>query len=76
MTYTILIFESTHKVLKAEKILVGNKVKFDIIPTPKEFSADCGMSVRINPSFADVEAAKSLLKNAKIDFKIYEKEII
>lgn len=75
MKYHILIFESTHKVLKAEQILVDNKIKFDIIPTPKEVSSDCGMSVRLNPSFADIEAAKSLLKNAKIDFTIYEKEI-
>jgi len=33
--YLILIFESTHKVLKAEKLMVGAGLKFDIIPTQK-----------------------------------------
>ncbi|NTW32289.1 MAG: DUF3343 domain-containing protein [Bacteroidetes bacterium] len=75
MNYIILIFESTHKVLKADKILMENKIKFDIIPTPKEISSDCGMSIRINPSFADMNFVQTLLKDAKIDFTIYEKEI-
>ena len=75
MNYIILIFESTHKVLKTEQILLENKINFDIIPTPKEISSDCGMSIKINPSFTNVEFVKSLLKSAKLDFTIYEKEI-
>ena len=54
MNYIILIFESTHKVLKTEQILLENKINFDIIPTPKEISSDCGMSIKINPSFTNV----------------------
>ncbi|HNW97482.1 MAG TPA: DUF3343 domain-containing protein [Bacteroidales bacterium] len=69
----ILIFESIHHVLKAEKILATNKISFDIIPTPKEFSSDCGMSVRVSFS-EDMEMIKSLLKKNNLNFKIHEKE--
>jgi hypothetical protein len=74
MTQLILIFESIHKVLKAEQILVNNKIKFDIIPTPKEFSSDCGMSVRVDFS-TDIEIIKSLLLKNNLNFQLYEKEI-
>jgi hypothetical protein len=73
MNYLILIFQSTHHVLKAEKILLGKGLKFDIIPTPKEISSDCGMSIRIKPAVSDTSTIKSLLKKSRIEFKIYEK---
>lgn len=71
--YFILIFESTHKVLKSEKLLLANGVKFDIIPTPKEFSSDCGMSIRINPKNADFPKVKLILESQGIKFVMHEK---
>jgi hypothetical protein len=73
MNYLILIFQSTHHVLKAEKIFLGKGLKFDIIPTPKEVSSDCGMSIRINPDVFDANLVTSLLEESKIDFKLFEK---
>ena len=75
MMFNILIFESVHKVLKAEKILMMNSVKYDIIPTPKEFSSDCGMSIRIDILDADIELVKPLLLKNDLNFQIHEKEI-
>jgi len=71
----ILIFESIHKVLKAEQILAKNNIKFDIIPTPKDFSSDCGMSVRIDTLITDIELVKTLLLKNELNFQIHKKEI-
>lgn len=71
--YYILIFESTHKVLKSEKLLLANGVIFDIIPTPKELSSDCGMSIRINPKKADFPKVKMILEIQGIKFVMHEK---
>lgn len=71
--YIVLIFESTHKVLKAEKLLVAAGVKFDIIPTPKEFSTNCGMSIRMKPEVAEISKVKLLLEKQGIKFTIHEK---
>lgn len=74
MNYKILIFESIHKVMKAEHVLVMNNIKYDIIPTPKEFSSDCGMSVRIDPSVTDIELIKKILLKNDLNFQVHEKE--
>jgi len=73
MKYIILIFESTHKVLKSEKLLLAGGIKFDIIPTPKEFSSDCGMSIRINPEVTDISKVKLILEAQGIKFAMHEK---
>jgi len=74
MKYSILIFESIHKVMKAEKILAANNIKYDIIPTPKEFSADCGMSVRIDTSVVNIELVKTVLLKNELNFQVHEKK--
>jgi hypothetical protein len=75
MIYKILIFESTHHVMKAEQILTGIKMKFDIIPTPKEYSSDCGMAIRINSYVADIQLIFSSFNKNNINFAIHEKEM-
>ncbi|MHC1705354.1 MAG: DUF3343 domain-containing protein [Tenuifilaceae bacterium] len=73
MKYIILVFQSTHRTLFAEKILLGNGIKLDIIPTPKEITSDCGMAIRINPTIIERTKIISLLNENKIDHNIYEK---
>jgi hypothetical protein len=76
MVYKILIFESAHKVMKADKLLSEMKLKFDIIPTPKEYSSDCGLSVRINPENTDLQVIQNILLKENIGFKVYDKEYL
>jgi len=59
----IITFQSTHHVLKAEKILLAAGVEFDIIPTPKDISSECGMSIRFNINKHKQEYLKNLLDN-------------
>lgn len=72
--YFVFIFESTHKVLKAEKLMVGAGLKFDIIPTPKEFSSECGISIRINPEVVDIMIVRLILEKNGIRYQMHEKK--
>ncbi len=75
MNYIILVFESTHRVLKAEKILLDKKVKFEIITTPKDISSDCGMAIRLNPLVTNQNAIESMLNENGIVYNLYKKEM-
>jgi hypothetical protein len=75
MKYIFLIFESTHKVLKAEKVLIEKSIKFDVIPTPKDISSECGISIRFNPEISELQLITATLENNSVNFKLYEKII-
>jgi len=55
----ILLFDSIHYVLGAERLLKESGIPVDLIPTPKELSSDCGMSVSI--PLPDLDAARRVL---------------
>ncbi len=42
----LAIFHSVHRVMKAEKILIGQQLDFRLVPVPRQLSADCGMAIR------------------------------
>jgi hypothetical protein len=41
----LLVFNTIHDVLRAEKILKQHKVPNELIPVPRNLSSDCGMSI-------------------------------
>ncbi|KAB2954325.1 DUF3343 domain-containing protein [Heliorestis acidaminivorans] len=45
--YPLIIFNSTQEAIAGEKILEENKIDCLIIPTPRELSNGCGLSLRI-----------------------------
>jgi hypothetical protein len=46
----ILVFDSIHHVLAAERALLDQAVWCDLIPTPREVSSDCGMALEMRPA--------------------------
>lgn len=70
MKYHILTFDSTHHVLKAEKLLKGSGIIHEIIPTPKDISSDCGMSIRIEAAVIDIVVVSKLLSSNSISFMV------
>ncbi len=46
-TRCLLVFQSVHQVMKAEKLLKGQGVKVDLIPMPREISSDCGVAIEL-----------------------------
>jgi hypothetical protein len=44
----VFIFESVHRVMRAEKMLKGRGIIADLIPVPREISSDCGVAVEVD----------------------------
>jgi hypothetical protein len=68
----IITFQSTHHVLKAEKILLAAGVTFEIIPTPKNISSECGISIRFFHENHHRHTVEKMLKDKEMQYKIYE----
>lgn len=46
--YHILAFDSTYHAIKAEEKLKKNKLEAEMIPTPRDVDASCGLSIKIS----------------------------
>lgn len=46
--YGVVLFHTTSAALRAEKVALGAGLKVKLIPTPRQFSSDCGMSLRFD----------------------------
>lgn len=55
----VAIFNSVHKVMKAEKLLKKDKIPMLLIPAPRSLSSDCGLAIRY--AAADRQLLESLL---------------
>jgi hypothetical protein len=42
----VAIFNSIHRVMKAEKILKERSINFLLIPAPRALKSDCGLAIR------------------------------
>ena len=58
----VFLFESVHRVMKAEKLLKGQGIKVDLIPVPREISSDCGVAVEL-PAESEEKALLILREN-------------
>lgn len=66
-TYGVILFNTTSSVIRAEKLLIKAGLVIKIIPTPREFSANCGISIRFEGGLS--EQIKQLLDKEKIEFE-------
>ncbi|ABR46271.1 conserved hypothetical protein [Alkaliphilus metalliredigens QYMF] len=46
--FYVVVFDSTHHAISAEKQLKKEKIAFNVIPTPREITASCGLSIKFN----------------------------
>jgi len=58
MQYGVVLFHTTSAVMKAEKLLLKKGVSIKLIPVPREFSSDCGLSLRFDWDQRDTVAAE------------------
>jgi hypothetical protein len=63
--YGVVLFYTSSAALRAEKILLKGGLTVKLIPTPREFSSDCGISLRFN--WSDELSARALLNSANLD---------
>jgi len=67
MKQGLLLFSTTRKVIKAEKILIQNNFAVTVIPVPKHITSECGMSLVVGKD--RVQPAVSLLAQHNISVK-------
>jgi len=46
--YGVVLFHTTSAALRAEKAALAAGLKVKLIPTPRQLSSDCGMSLRFD----------------------------
>jgi hypothetical protein len=64
-SYGVVLLHNTSSVMRAEKLLQKSGVAVKLIPTPRELSSDCGLSVRF--ALADIERVRAMLDQAHVD---------
>jgi hypothetical protein len=63
--FGVVLFHTTSAALRAEKTIVRAGLVVKMIPTPREFSSDCGIALRFE--WEAVEQVKSLLTSAQVE---------
>ncbi|MBS4536978.1 DUF3343 domain-containing protein [Clostridium sp. D2Q-11] len=72
----VITFDSTHHAIKAEKEIKKEDINIKTIPTPREVSVSCGLSLKFD--YIDLNRIKSIIQvnNLSISgiYKIIKKE--
>ena len=64
--YGVILFHTTSSVLRAEKRLIQEGFAIRLVPTPRQFSSDCGIALRFD--WKDHERITSMLGEKKVEF--------
>ncbi|HSW38561.1 MAG TPA: DUF3343 domain-containing protein [Acidobacteriota bacterium] len=63
--YGIVLFHTSSSAIRAEKILVNRGLPVKLIPTPREFSSDCGVALRFD--WQEETRVRELLESSKVE---------
>lgn len=63
-TYGLVTFKSTNYALQGEQIFKDNRLTFKTIPTPREVSTSCGLSLLF--LVGDIEKIKELIEKGHL----------
>jgi hypothetical protein len=63
--YGVVLFHTTSSVMKAERIMVKEGYPVKLIPTPRQFSSDCGIALRFD--WNRREQVRGLLDEARVE---------
>jgi len=63
--FCVITFVSTSNALKGEKVMKDADRRFVIMPTPREISTSCGLSIKIKPE--DVEESYRILREGGVE---------
>lgn len=48
--WEVVLFQSVHHALRAERLLKAADIACKLIPVPRDLSSDCGVCLRFDPS--------------------------
>ena len=63
----IVSFNSTQYAMRADKLIRESNITSTTLPTPREITASCGISIRFLKE--DLEKVSSILKDNSVEFK-------
>jgi len=61
----IITFSSTHHALRAEELIEEQQIQLDIIPIPREITAECGLGIKV--AYEKREEVEGLLTENNIN---------
>ncbi len=63
--YCVVTFASTSSALKGEQVMKAANREFVVMPTPREITASCGLSLKVKPE--DAEGSYQVLREGGVD---------
>ena len=63
----IVSFNSTHQAIKCDKTFAKNNIDYAVLPTPREITQSCGISVKF--SIDNIENVKKIMAENEIEYK-------
>ena len=64
-TYGVVLVHTTSAAIRSEKVLLQAGLNVKLIPTPRQFSSDCGIAVRFD--WEQAELVRALLEAARVE---------
>ncbi len=65
--YGVVLFHTTSAAMRAEKLLLPGEFIIKLIPTPREFSSDCGLALRFD--WSGREQVEAVLKAGGVEIQ-------
>lgn len=63
--YGVVLFHTTSSAMRAEKTLLRRGLTIKMIPTPRQFSSDCGIALRF--AWTQQDAVREFLAEARVE---------
>ena len=63
--YGVVLFYTTSSAIRAEKLLAKEGYTVKLVPTPRQFSSDCGIALRLD--WQQHEQVRSALDKAHVE---------
>lgn len=63
--YGVVLFHTTSSAMRAEKTLLRGGLDIKMIPTPRQFSSDCGIALRFDQNQTPV--VQQMLESARVE---------
>ncbi len=63
--YGVVLFHTTSSAMRAEKTLLRGGLEIKMIPTPRQFSSDCGIALRFDRTRTPV--VQEMLDAARVE---------
>jgi hypothetical protein len=61
----VILFHTTSSAMRTEKVLKKAALTIKLIPTPREFSSDCGIALRFE--WNQLEVVRALIEEARVE---------